>query len=121
MGVHADSKLNLSSHFQKVAAKTNSIKRTFNNLHIDIFTKLYKSMVRLSWEIQVAYGPPYLKKDISTLEKVRRANKLVASIKDLSSSDRLKNLGPPTLEYRRLRYDMMQVYRLSHGINYTCK
>ncbi len=50
--VHAYSKLNFSirSHCQKVAAKPNSImgviKHTFNNLEKDIFTKLYKSMVR---------------------------------------------------------------------------
>ncbi len=37
LGVHTDSKLNFSSHCQKVAAKANSImgviKRTFNNLN----------------------------------------------------------------------------------------
>ncbi len=60
----------------------------------------------------------YLKKDISTLEKIqRRATKSVAPIKDLSYSDRLKNLGLPTLECRRLRY-MIQAYKLIHGIDY---
>ncbi len=56
---------------------------------------------------------------ISTLERVqRRATKLVALIKDLSYSDRLQNLGLPTLEYRRIHYDMIQIYKLIHGIDY---
>ena len=62
---------------------------------------------------------PYLKKDISTVERVqRRTTKLVALIKDLSYSDRLKTLGLPTLEYRRIRYGMIQEYKLIHGIDY---
>ncbi len=89
------------------------IKCTFSNLDTDIFTKLYKSMVRpiiMIMEYSSSVWSPYLKKDISTLEKVqRRATKLVASnsIEDLSYSDRVKNFGLPTLEYRRLRYDMI--------------
>ncbi len=123
LGVHTDSKLNFSSHCQKVAAKAISImgiiKRTFSNLDTDILTKLYKSMVRLIMEYSSSIWFPYLKKYISKLEKVeRQATKLVAPIKDLSYSDRLQNLGLPTLEYRRLRYDMIQVYKLIHGIDY---
>ena len=61
----------------------------------------------------------YLKRDISRLERVqRRATKLVALVKDLSYSDRLKHLGLPTLEHRRIHYDMIQVYKLTHGIDY---
>ncbi len=76
-------------------------------------------MVKPSIEDSSSVWSPYLKKDISTLERVqRRATKLVASIKDLSYSDRLRNLGLPTLEYRRIRYDMIQVYKLFHGIDY---
>ncbi len=75
LGVHTDSKLNCSMHCQKVAAKANAImgiiKRTFNNLNIDIFTKLYKSMVRPIMEYSSSMWSPYLKKDISTLEKVQ--------------------------------------------------
>ncbi len=123
LGVHTDSKLNFSSHCQKVADKANSImgiiKSTFSNLDTEIFTKLYKSMVRPIMEYSSSVWSLYLKKDISTLETVQRwATKSVASIKDLSYSDRLKNLGLPTLEYRRLRYDIIQVYKLFHGIDY---
>ncbi len=100
LGVHNDSKVNFSSHCQTVAAKANSIigiiKCTFNNLDIDIFAKLYKSIIRpiMEYSSSVHVWSPYLKKDISTLERVQLGvTKLVASIKDLSYSDRLKTLS----------------------------
>ncbi len=31
--------------------------------------------------------------------------------------ERLRTLGLPTLEYRRLRTDMIQVYKILHGID----
>ncbi|CAG2218815.1 unnamed protein product [Mytilus edulis] len=59
---------------------------------------------------------PYLKKDKRRIEKIqRRATKLVPSIKMLSYVERLRALGLPTLEYRRDRYDMIQVYKALHG------
>ena len=75
IGVHTDSKLNFSSHCQKVDDKANSImgiiKRTFSNLGTEIFTKLYTSMVRPIMEYSSSVWSPYLKKDKSTLEKVQ--------------------------------------------------
>ena len=58
------------------------------------------------------------KKDKITLENVqRRATRLVKCIKHLPYSERLKVLGLPTLEYRRERADMIQVYKILHGID----
>ena len=47
----------------------------------------------------------------------RRATKLVSSITDLSYPQRLQLLGIPSLQYRRLRADMLQVYKIIHGID----
>ena len=61
---------------------------------------------------------PYLKKDVRKIESIqRRATKLVPIVKDLSYENRLKTLGLPTLEYRRDRYDMIQVYKALHDID----
>ena len=46
----------------------------------------------------------------------RRATRLVKSIKHLPYEDRLRTLGLPSLEYRRERSDMIQVYKILHGI-----
>ena len=41
-----------------------------------------------------------------------RATKLVISIKNLTYKDRLKRLKLPTLIYRRIRGDMIEVYKI---------
>ena len=41
-----------------------------------------------------------------------RAIKLVISIKNLTYKDRLKRLKLPTLQYRRIRGDMIEVYKI---------
>jgi len=53
---------------------------------------------------------PYRKGDVEAIEKVqKRATKLVISLKHLSYKDRFVQLGLPTLKYRRLRGDMIEV------------
>ena len=55
---------------------------------------------------------------IKKIESVqRRASKIVSEMSHLQYTDILKFLGLPTLEYRRLRADMIQVYRIIHGID----
>ena len=41
-----------------------------------------------------------------------RATKLVISIKNLTYKDRLNRLKLPTLKYRRIRSDMIEVYKI---------
>ena len=40
------------------------------------------------------------------------ATKLIESVKHLSYEDRLKKLGIPTLKYRRLRGDLIEVFKI---------
>ena len=61
---------------------------------------------------------PYLKKDIRRIENVqKRATKMVKNIKHLPYTKRLKELGLPTLQYRRKRADMLQVYKILSGLD----
>ena len=46
-----------------------------------------------------------------------RATKLVASCKNLSYPERLRKLGLSSLEYRRERADLIQVYKVPNGID----
>ena len=51
------------------------------------------------------------------IEKVqRRATKLLPDIKNLPYDDRLKTLNLPTLKYRRLRSDLLHLYKLTHNM-----
>ena len=51
----------------------------------------------------------------------RRATKLVRSCKDLPYPDRLRKLGLSSLEYRRERSDLVQVYKILNDIDIVDK
>ena len=46
----------------------------------------------------------------------RRSTKLIPGFKTLSYEERLQKLKLPTLKYRRLRGDMIEVYKILHGV-----
>ena len=80
--------------------------------------QLYKSIVRPSLEYCSPVWHPYLKKDITKVEKVqRRATKLLQPLKELQYEERLKRLNLPSLFYRRHRSDLIQMYKIVHGID----
>jgi len=59
-----------------------------------------------------------LKKDIDLLEKVqRRATRLMTSDKSLSYNDRLQKFELTTLETRRLRGDLIEVFKTFNGFD----
>ena len=69
--------------------------------------------------VQVLHtSSPLYKKDKIAIENVqRRATRLVNCIKHMIYSERLKALDLPTLEYRRERADMVEVYKILHDID----
>ena len=82
---------------------------------MDSLTALYKSLVRPHLEYcNTVWSPMYLK-DSHLIESVHhRATKLIDGIKDLPYAERLSVLKLPSLKYRRLRNDMIQVYKYLH-------
>ena len=84
----------------------------------DMLKILYKSLIRPHVEYANCIWNPVLKKDADLIEKVqRRATKLVPHLRKKSYSERLKHLKLPTLAYRRLRGDLIQVYNIMNGVN----
>ena len=83
---------------------------------------LYKCIVRPHIEYAVTVCKPLYKKDMVAIENVQmRAIKLVRTISHLSYQKRLGGLGLTSLEYRRGRADLVEVFTIMNGINYVDK
>ena len=66
----------------------------------------------------IQFWSPINEKDADTLEGVqRRATKMIPGLKNLSYQERLKRLGMFSLNRRRLRGDMIEVFKMIHGID----
>ena len=124
LGVTFDQNLKFTYHINIKVNKANRnvvlIFRTFILMDKDMFLsiKFYKSIIRPHLEYAFSVWSPMFKKDQILLENVQlRATRLVKCLKHLSYEDRLKTLGMPSLEYRRERSDMIQVYKIMHGID----
>ena len=88
------------------------IRRTFSYLDGDTFKKLYSSFVRPHLEYANSIWSPHLRKHIKMLENVQiRGTKLVDGMKMMSYPERLKALNLPTLQHRRDRGDMIEVWK----------
>jgi len=95
------------------------IKRNFRDIKHDAFIMLllYKSLVTSHLEYANSVWNPYHVQDIEALEKVqKRATKLISSLKHNSYEERLRILHLPTLKFRRIKGDMIEVYKILTGI-----
>ena len=121
LGVTFDSKLTFDEHISQVINKatkmTRIIRRTFQLLDKHTFFATLKTMVRSHLDYAMAVWHPYkIKHKIALGNIQRRATKELPGMRDLSYIERLKLLKLPTLAYRRLRGDLIEVYTIIHNI-----
>ena len=121
IGVLVDSGLGFSEHIQQQVSKANSImgliRRTYTFLDEQCFKLLFQALVRPHLEYAAAVWSPHYQRDIDAIENVqRRATRLIPSLKGLTYVERLKKLQLPTLKYRRLRGDMIEVFKIVSGV-----
>jgi len=89
------------------------IRRSFVYLDREHFRILYKAKVRPQLEYANSVWMPRRKNDMITLENVqRRRTRLVPSLRDLNYPDGLNFFNLPTLVYRRLRGDMIEMFKM---------
>ena len=124
LGIHIDNKLNFKEHVHRTTARANKImgviRRTFDFLSEEIFVQLFKSLVRPILEYGNAAWQPCSKTLCQEIEDVqRRSTKLLASLKNLTYPQRLARLKLPSLEHRRKRGDLIEMYKYTHSI-YQC-
>ena len=121
LGVVVDSQLNFKDHVSQATAKANKvlgiIRRSFNHLTEHTFVQLYKALVRPILEYgHSVWQPPQktLQREIEDVQ--RRATKLIGTLKDRPYPERLSALKLPSLEHRRRRGDMIDLYKYTAGI-----
>ena len=126
LGVIIDDKLTFKEHVFQTTKKANRIvgliRRTFAFLSDKTFVLLFKSLVRPLLEYGHSIWQPhdkYLCKEVEDVQ--RRATRMIGHLKNLTYPERLKKLKLPSLEHRRLRGDMIEVYKYMNGIYKTEK
>jgi len=92
------------------------IYRNFKYMSSDTFVMLYKTLVRSHLEYANCVWSPYRQMNIEKIERVQmRATRMVQQLNNSSYEARLRRLNLPTLKYRRLRGDMIQVHNIVSG------
>lgn len=122
LGIIISNDLKWSDQVNACANRANMVlgmvKRTFKFQNIVSLSRLYKAFVRPHLEYGVQVWNPHLKKDIAVLESVqRRATKLAFEVRRLDYNDRIKAMNLTTLETRRLRGDLIQMFKIVKGID----
>jgi len=117
LGITFNHHLTFEQHINNKVNKANSlagmIRRSFVHLDKEMFRTLFKSIVRPHLEYGATVWNPLQGNLITVIENVqRRASKRLPGMVHLSYKERLKLLDLPTLEYRRYRGDMIELYKL---------
>ena len=121
LGVLMTENLSPSHHIAKIVKKANqvvgTIKRTYEDRSMKNLVPLYKTLVRPHLEYCVQAWRPYLQQDINNIEGVqRRMTKLMRGCEGDEYVHRLKRTKLISLEMRRLRSDLIEVFKIMHNM-----
>jgi len=122
LGIIVDSSCKFSEQCNEVIKNANRtlemIKRNITYKSKDVIIRLYKALVRPKLEYCVQAWRPFLRKDIDNLEKVQhRASKMINECRILNYNDRLVKTRLVTLEDRRTRGDMIEIFKIINNID----
>jgi len=117
LGVVVSKDLKVVQQCQESYSKANRmlglISRTIKYKNQEVLMNLYKSMVRPHLEYCCAVWSPHYIKDKQMLEKVQhRFTRMFPHLKNLPYEDRLSELGLWSLEERRNRADIIEVFKM---------
>ena len=121
MGIIITEDLKAKRHIAEIVKRCNRIlgmiRRSITCKNVQIIMNFYKTLVRPILDYGSAIWNPYQKQDIEKLEKVqRRATKIITGIRTLTYRERLKRCKLMTLEERRRRYDLIEMFKIMKGI-----
>ena len=121
LGVHVDTDLSFNSHITKTVSKARSISglliRTLTYKSKTIMVPLFKALVRPITEYGNPVWCPHKRGEINLIEDVQRHfTRCIEDMKDKNYYERLKSLNLPSLEFRRVRGDLIEMYKICNKI-----
>ena len=122
IGVLISNNLRPSKQCAEAARKANvvlgQIIRSFNYRDRRTVLRLYKQYVRVHLEFSVPAWSPWSVADIECLEKVqKRAVNMVSGLTTGGYEEKLKALGIQSLADRRVRFDMIETFKILKGFS----
>ena len=120
LGVTINCKLSASDQVADARSKAlrmlGAINRNVSYKSAEVISKLYCAFVRPHLEYCVQAWSPTYEKDCWLLERVqKRATKMINGLSNLEYEDRLESLNMFSLKYRRLRGDLIEVFKFASG------
>lgn len=121
LGVIIDNKLTMSQHVATVVSKARAraslIFKCFHSKDRGTLLKAFTTYVRPLLEYATPVWSPFTVTDITKIESVQRAfTKRLPGLCHLAYTKRLDVLCTESLELRRLRYDLIYVYKMLFGL-----
>ena len=125
LGIFISKDLKWEIHIKRIVQQASftsyQITKSFRTKNIWTLLKLYKSYVRPKMEHNTPIWSPYLLKDIKAIEKVqKRFTKIVCrrcNIPFTSYTDRLNKLNLSSLEHRRIRFDLIILFKIVNNMS----
>ena len=120
IGVTIQSDLKPTIQCLNAAKKANQIigqmSRSFSYRDKHVWINLYKSYVRPHLEYCIQAWCPWTQKDKDVLENVqKRVIRMTSGLSSSTYEEKLKEVGLTTLEDRRIRGDMIEVWKILHN------
>ena len=98
--------------------RANLILRAFCSRDRNLLLKAYITYVRPLLEYNTVVWSPFLIGDIKDIEKVqRRFTRRLSAMENYTYDERLQILGLETLEKRRIRFDLVETFKIVKGIS----
>ena len=122
LGIQMSSDLKFKTHVQRITANASArsglIFKCFKTRDKAFLTSMFSVFVRPLLEFATPIWSPYQIGLITCVEKVQRNfTKRIPAVRDLNYPDRLTALNMEPLELRRLRFDLIELFKIVKGFS----
>jgi hypothetical protein len=121
LGIIINPELNWDKQIIKVCSQatqlSKQLSRCFKYKSVDVIKKLYTSLIRPKLEYANTIWSPLSKKHSKMLESVQKRWTRTGVLARLNYTERLRELGLTTLATRRLRGDLIQIFKIMKGFD----